>query len=505
MTYLTRNLSHRFSLLILLLFAVLAVLTPLQTAHCNELSIIYWSDRHANVTPHSAIVNGEPAEVGSATTLSGMLKLLRAVEPNALTLVVGDDLAGTAVAAKSRGLSEIKLLNLIGIDAFCPGPHCFDYGWKSLLTVAKKAKFPIVLSNSVFTVNRRVTPLFPPDTTFTRNGIKVAVAGVLGDKINSSINQELIAGLSVWDPRSAAQEFITTRRKSSDILVLLSSLGWKQDSLLATQLTGVDVIIGSTDFKVFDPPREVNGVIIAQTGAYGEWLGKLHFDVDTVNHKINGFTSHMLSVDKNAAVPNEKVTKLIKKQEKILRDLDTPIGLLETEWDYNPNGQSNTAQWIADMVRYIEPRSWAAVIENSDVRSGLKPGQILESDMWDICPYDNGLIVFRAVGSEIKRMVKRSMDSSQPRLTWSRIQVKAENGEIKSLLINDEPILDNNFYLMTTTGSLWRKIDRLLGIEPTTRPYFMLPGVTQREIMIEAVTNLKTINAPLDDRWDVKP
>ncbi len=505
MTYLFRYKSSISCLTYILFFISLSALIPVHVVNGNELSILYWNDRHANISSHSDVIDGDSVEVGSAATLTGMVKLLRAIDPEILTLIVGDELAGSAVAAKTKGLSEIRLLNEIGIDAFSPGPHCFDYGWKSLLTISKKADFPILLANAVYSIDRKVSPLLPSDTIFLRNGVRVAVAGLIDDKFNNTLNHELIAGLSVWDPASAAREFVSNRRENSDILIVLSCLGWKQDSLLATQVNGLDVIIGSSDLELFDPPREVNGVVITQAGGYGQWLGQLKFDIDTVNHKIVSFESHMLPVEKGAASADLKAVKLINKQKKELKKLHNPIGLLETEWEYVSDGQSNTAQWIADMVRYIEPRSWASVIDNRDIRKGLKAGQILESDMWEICPYDNTLIVFRVVGAELKRMVKHKLKNPQPYMTWSNINLKAEGGEIISLTINGEPIREDNFYLMTTTGSMWRKLEQWLGIDPATRPNFTLPGVTQRGKMIEAVTNLKTINSPLDDRWDVQP
>jgi 2',3'-cyclic-nucleotide 2'-phosphodiesterase (5'-nucleotidase family) len=53
----------------------------------------------------------------------------------------------------------------------------------------------------------------------------------------------------------------------------LTHQGADEDSLLATQLTGLDVIVGGHSHTRIQTPQVVNNIIIAQAGANCENLG----------------------------------------------------------------------------------------------------------------------------------------------------------------------------------------------------------------------------------------
>ncbi len=501
------NISPSISLkYVSILFAILlSQFIPFHSSYCNEISILYWNNRQAHSLPETKIINGESVEAGGIATLAGMVDVIRSISPQTLTFVVGNALSGSAVAAKTSGLSEIELLNLIGIDAFTPGVRGFGFGVRPLLKSTKKAKFPILLGNCTYKYKKDISTLFTSDSLFEKNGVKVAVVGLIDDRFTELVAPDGIAGLSTFNPKIAAIDFIMDRRSSCDLLVALTYMGWHNDSLLAATVDGFDLIIGSGDYDTFDPPREVNGVVITQAGAYGHQLGRLVIDVDTAQNRIRSYNNEIMQVQKGAALPNEKVAQLVDKQrDKHLKELERDIGFLETDWEYSADGQSNLSQWVADMTRYIEPRAWASIIDNRDVQKGLKQGNISELNMWEICPFENILIVFRITGTELMDMVQNQLNKDQLNYTWGGIKLKADGKKIISLTIKDEMVSANSYYLVTTTGSVWERLESSFGIDPNDRPSFPLPGINQRDKLIEAVTNLRLVGSPLDDRWEVK-
>ena len=482
---------------------------PFYSAFGTDVTFLYWSDRCARNLPEIRADGDGTMEVGGTALLSGMINELRAEYNRTITLVAGDELQGTALSLVTNGLSEISILNSIGIDAYVPGRREFEYGWTSLLNITEQAEFPILAANITLTFDGNRRHWFPSDTVHNLDGVKVAVIGLVDDDLDRAYFLDQTVRMTSLEVTKIIRNFVGRRRDSCDVMVAVTNLGWNRDSLLATKIDGLDVIIGSGDRTAFDPPREVNGVVIVQGGAYGRVLGRLTVSVNAVTREITGYEGELLHVEEGAVTPNNDITKLISRLDrKHLRHLDQQIGTLQSDWDLRTNRQCNLAQWTADVIRQTEPRAWAVVINNDDLKSGLRQGPITERNIWDICPYDVPIIVFRATGGEIERMVLRQLSHPEPFFTWSGLRVEIEEGEGDSLFmttsIRGEAIIRDQYYLISTTSSVWNNLQAYCGLNPQTHTSFVLPDVNQRELMINMVKTQRIIDTTLDDRWIIR-
>ena len=95
----------------------------------KELVILYFNDTHARVK--SVEKDGVVTGVGFDRIAQYKQDLLKE-NPNVLMLDAGDTLHGQPIATLSQGESIVKILNLMGIDAFTPGNHDFNYGFARL-------------------------------------------------------------------------------------------------------------------------------------------------------------------------------------------------------------------------------------------------------------------------------------------------------------------------------------------------------------------------------------
>lgn len=484
------------------LIAIMLVFMAVSEVCAEEVTFLYWSDRHSENHPTSELRDGKWVDVGGAPLLAGLVNEIRGDGSKTLVCVAGDEFTGTPVSTLTRGLSEIKILNKIGIDVFVPGNHEFDHGWKSLMKVTGSANFPIILANVVNEQMKRY--LFPPDTVLICSGVRVGVLGLIDEKFREHVIREGVLGIKPSNIVLAAELFVESRRESCDILVALSHMGWTSDSMLAEQVGALDVIIGGHSHTPIDPPREVNGVVIVQSGPYGKRLGRLVVDVDTVANRIMNYRGELLSVESTIAEPDPKVRRLIGKLEKsFTKKLDNKIGILKVDWKTG-NRPSNLAQWAVDVMRRVEPRAALAVINSGNLRKNLDRGPIKERDMWEICPFENSIVTMQMTGSVLKHVIKFQLEQPREHLTWNGLHLKAVGGEIESLTVGGREIVDDEYYVILTTGYLWGNLESYMGVNHKYVNSFKLPGIKQRDVFIQAILMDKVVGKPLDDRWDVR-
>ncbi len=489
-------------------YAVIFSSVLILTALCSrlpavEVTFLYWSDRHSlNLTRHE-VVGDDTITTGGAAVLSGMVNKLRTDDSRTLVMVAGGEFGGSPVSLLTHGLSQVKILNRIGIDAFLPGNNEFDHGWQSLLEVMGEAEFQVLLSNVVRSDN--FENLFPPDTVFHLPDVVVGVAGLIYPNFKSSVIRDGIIGIEEIDPIAAVNDFIEKRRETCDLLIVMTYFGWEMDSILAAEVDGLDIIIGGRAEEPLDPPRKVNGTIIVQSGANGQRLGRLVVDVDTSRGGVIGFRNSLLRIVPDAAEPDEKLEKFVHKLEKKhTRHLEENIGVLQTNWNFEIDKPTNLTQFVADVMRSVSPLSQLAVLSNGSLIKGLSRGPIRELDIWEICPYDYPIVVFQISGMELKGIISRQLSSTGEFLTWSGLKVIARGGEIISLRVNDSPVDDFDEFAVLTTGYLWGNLGDYLAIGSVNRPRFYLPETNLRNEIIEAVKTLKIISFDLDDRWKIE-
>jgi len=468
-----------------------------------EVTFLYWGDRHSRNLPSYEVIDGAMLEVGGAGALSGMVNAMRGDDSRTLVFVAGGEFGGAPISVLTKGVSQVKLLNSIGIDAMTPGEHEYDYGWRSLQEVMAKANFPVLLANVIN--NETSEPLFVPDTVFILPGIKIGVIGLIDPDFKSAVIRSGVLGIEGFEPAGYVREFVSRRREDCDILVALTCLDWEMDSLLAAGSKGLDIIIGRSDSIPFDSLRVVNDVIIVRSGADGKWLGRLSVEVDTGDGGIVNHHAAMLHVEPDAVPVDKKVDRLARKLEKKhTKILNHRIGTLQADWNLEYDKSCNLAQWAADVMHEVSPSAGLAVINHGNLMKGLPAGPIMEKDIWEICPYDYPIVVFQISGVELITILRRAVVASGEFITWSGLILRAEDGELVDSRINGVPIDWKEDYAVVATGYFWDNLKYLLRLSKVDRPHFYLPEANQREIFIKAIESKRIISTPPDDRWIVR-
>lgn len=208
--------------------------TPLRLLHINDI--------HAQLdstTVHFTPCDDDDVDscFGGFARLQTAAAAARAAAPgDSLLLHAGDQFFGTLfdVAYTSRGDQIHHLfLNKLGVDAFVPGSHEFDYGADILAMFLDVLDAPALACN-VETVYPWLRPLLRRFAVFQlpQSGIKVGIVGFVPP--TTAVISNPGPGVQFKDPGSVAAGCVAgARAAGAEVIIALTHLGYDADLDLA--------------------------------------------------------------------------------------------------------------------------------------------------------------------------------------------------------------------------------------------------------------------------------
>lgn len=252
-----------------------------------KISILHTNDVHSHIEPFPAN-HKRYAGKGGVQNRFNLINKVRKENENTLLFDCGDIFQGTPYFNKYGGELELKLMSQMGYDASTLGNHDFDNGMNGFMAVKKHAKFPFICSNYDFEDTELKNQTLP-FKIFNKGGIKVGVFGI-GIKLEGLVDKKLYGNTKYLDPIKKANEYSEILRKEHqcDLVICLSHLGFSydenkvSDSVLATQTSGIDLILGGHTHTFLEKAKEFTNlvgakVLVNQVGWAGVNLGRVDF------------------------------------------------------------------------------------------------------------------------------------------------------------------------------------------------------------------------------------
>jgi 2',3'-cyclic-nucleotide 2'-phosphodiesterase (5'-nucleotidase family) len=229
----------------------------------------------------------------------------------------GDDLVGSPFAELAgtrlnsfRVHPAYRAYSAAGIDAGAIGNHDLDWGLEMVgRAAAADARFPLLSANLAPRLNHE-SPGIRRATILSVNGARVGVTGLTTpNEIKPSPRGKFVLAEPVESTLTVAREL----RPHCDALILLSHLGHSAaeapdlvgrtgDLELAATLPrgAVDLIVGAHTHSVLNRDgveaiNTVNGITIAQAGAFGHWLGDVTLEITASGAVVSA--ARLLAVD----------------------------------------------------------------------------------------------------------------------------------------------------------------------------------------------------------------
>lgn len=228
------------------------------------LNIIETSDVHGSYFPYDFITR--KPQNGSLARLSSLVNERRSQYKDAFMLVDnGDILQGQPIAYYYNYIDTktehvcASMLNYLRYDLGNMGNHDVEPGHAVYDRWVSQCKFPVLGANIIDTKNNK--PYLPPYKVLEREGVKVAVLGMITPAIPSWLPEQLWSGLRFDDMETTARYWvkIIKEKEKPDIIIGLFHAGPEGNQLgdaiengseiVARNVPGFDVVFMGHDHQ----------------------------------------------------------------------------------------------------------------------------------------------------------------------------------------------------------------------------------------------------------------
>ena len=415
----------------LCLFTMFAISTASAKDKKLEIRILQTSDVHGSFFPYDAI-NRRPKQGSMARVSSYVSRLRDKYGSNLLLLDNGDILQGQPVSYFSNFIDTTdmniaaQVVNYLKYDAVTVGNHDVEPGHKVYDKWKNEVACPVLAANVIDDATGQ--PYFKPYTIFNRQGVKIAVLGMLTPAVPNWLSKEIWSGLRFDEMVKTARHWIKIikEKEKADVVIGLFHSGkeggittsdYTEDAseIVAREVPGFnivffghdhtrhnDTIINTAGQKVLclDPANNaitISDATIQLAKHKGKWTvtnisGNLQ---DITQEPIDeAYMSHFKNyINKVDAFANEKIGEF--------------KHAISTRDCYFGNSAFN------DLILNLQLKMTGADIAlNAPLQfnATIKAGPIYMSDMFNLYKYENQLYVMRLTGEEVRKHLEMSYD-----------------------------------------------------------------------------------------------
>jgi 5'-nucleotidase/UDP-sugar diphosphatase len=246
----------------------------------------------------------------------------------------------------------------------------------------------------------------------------------------------------------------------------LTHEGFEDDSVLAANVKGLDVIIGGHSHTRLKRPRLINGVLIVQTGSNCENLGVLDLTVDG-GHVVS-YDGRLLPLWSRGDRPVTALTRFI---DSVQRGIDKVysevLASLKFDW-LRTQGESSIGNFITDAQRKAAGAE-IAFMNTHGIRKDVPAGPLTKLDLFEVLPFHNVLTTFQLHGRQLRTAMQFHLMQGTGVLTsgiscrWKR--TADGDVEILSMQVQEKPVEDEETYRCAASDFFIGEAKRYLGIE----------------------------------------
>jgi 2',3'-cyclic-nucleotide 2'-phosphodiesterase (5'-nucleotidase family) len=403
-----------FSLAAMTIFVMAAFKTVAQT---TEVIIISTNDVHGRIE--------------NLGKMAAYVHTLKKTHPNVFVFNAGDLINGNPVVdeAADKGAPIIDIMNHIPYDVSCLGNHEFENGEAILQRRVTQSGSTFIDANVLVNSNSAFHQLKPYTILHIKDGTAIAVLGLTA----SSSNPCLIPNITVTDPVKTALTY-GKLKDSCQVLVALTHIGYKADSLLATKMNAFDVIVGGHSHTKLPHGVMVNGVLVTQAGDKLRFIGKTVLTIK--NNRVINKTFEMVDLAKLSATDQEVQSRInFYNSNKRFKQI---AGNSKNGFANKEELGSLKADAIAENLNLDITFDHARNVSYSH----FPKGKITVGDVYEIDSYDYNTIRFTLTPAEIRKLILNSMKkSTEPVLFVSGITYTLKentNGEVIAVTLKDK-------------------------------------------------------------------
>jgi 2',3'-cyclic-nucleotide 2'-phosphodiesterase/3'-nucleotidase len=377
------------------------------------------------------------------------------------------------------------VMNMMGYDAATIGNHDIETGHPVYDRFRNQLSFPWLAANAVNTSNNE--SYFEPYTIIAREGIKIAVLGLVTPAIPNWLPEHIWEGMEFEDMIESAEKWVAIIREKEnpDLLIGLFHSGveytygnvtaetYKNENasqLVAEKVLGFDVVFvghdhASWNFKVENSAGDSVLILgpLSRAKTVAVATITMEFNTETGNwDKINS-SGEIVEV-KNYRADNMFMNKYLMELNRIENYVVTPLGQINKpvsskESIFGPSDFVDMIQ-IAQLditgadISFASPLSFNVTIDS---------GWIRVRDMFNLYKYENFLYTMQLSGQEVKDYLEYSfgnwfnqMENDSDHVLKFKLD---EDGSIQYSERYSTPMLEERFYNYSSASGVEYTVD----------------------------------------------
>ncbi len=415
-----------------LLFLIALLAFSCSKDDIKKITIIETTDLHGVIWPYDYI---EKKDINaSMASIYTHVRQVRKESDATLLLDNGDNLQGQPAVYYYNFIDTVsphflsEVFNFMKYDAATVGNHDIEAGHSVYDRLVKDYNFPLLAANAV---DRSTgNPYFKPYCLIEKNGIKIAVLGLVTPAIPTWLPEELYKGMEFKDMAETARKWMPIIQKEKpDLIIGLFHSGWDRSreqltengsmfengsAAVAYNVPGFDIIFNGHDHRTANE-QFVNSagdtVLILNGGSRAQTIAQA--DVAISSKKVNGKRMRKISgsiINVGELKPDsDYLAKFAHFNETVKTYVDQVIGNSTAAMSSRDSYFGSSA--FIDLIHSIQLEITGADISfaaplSFDVQ--INEGPVTVGDMFKLYRFENMLYTMTLSGEEIDKYLEFS-------------------------------------------------------------------------------------------------
>lgn len=395
------------------------------------LRLLETSDVHGAFFPYN-FIERKPMQ-GSIARLSTYIKQLRQQYGDRLILLDnGDILQGQPTCYYCNYVKPdmpnvaAEIINYLRYDAQTLGNHDVETGHPVYDKWIKEVECPMLGANVID--KKTGKPYLPPYTIIKRDGVKVAVIGMITPAIPNWLNESLWSGLQFDEMTQTARKWVdyVKGKEKPDLIVGLFHSGWNggiatshynedASEQIAKNVDGFDIVFFGHDHtarKAIVKNTQGKDVLCLDPSCNAMAVSDAQVDFTLRDGKVVGkkVTGDITDI-KGYEVDNDFITRFQSTIDSVKTFVGRRIGRFDAPIRTRDCFFGNAA--FTDLIHQLQlDITGADVSFNAPLSfdSKVDAGDVYMSDMFKLYRYENQIYVLRMTGEEIRKHLEMSCD-----------------------------------------------------------------------------------------------
>ena len=416
---------------LILLVGLGTISTVMAKQKIVNLKIIETSDVHGCFFPYDYIEN-TPMEGSLARVSSYLKKVRKQYGDNVILLENGDILQGQPTCYYTNFVkpelpnAAAEIVNWLGYDAQALGNHDVEAGHAVYDKWISELNCPVLGANIID--NATGKPYVKPYAIIERQGVKVAIIGMITPAIPNWLHEKLWSGMHFEDMAKSAAKWIDIVRKEekADVVIGLFHSGWNggistlhynedETEYIARNIPGFDIIFFGHDHNprcVTVENTEGKPILCLDPSCNSLYVGDADIQLTLTDGKVTDKKiSGRLTDISRMAIDNEFISTFSHISDSVKSYVNRRIGYITESIHTSDSffGSSTFSDLIHRLqleithadISFNAPLTFDAIVHK---------GEIHMNDMFKLYRYENDIYVMRLTGREVRKHLEMSYD-----------------------------------------------------------------------------------------------